>query len=61
LGQSEEVVVTRFVMRDSVEERILEIQNRKHELVNELYQSRDQAKSRRLDDLQILFSKSKKL
>lgn len=48
-------------MRDSVEERILEIQNRKHVLANELYQSRDQAKSRRMDDLQILFSKSKKL
>ncbi|KAL9541494.1 hypothetical protein MBANPS3_009095 [Mucor bainieri] len=61
LGQLNEVVVTRFVMRDSVEERILEIQNRKHVLVNELYMSRDQAKNRKLDDLQILFRKSGKL
>ncbi|CAO3651476.1 unnamed protein product [Mucor hiemalis] len=61
LGQSKEVIVTRFVMRDSVEERILEIQNRKHALVNELYQSKDEAKNSKLDDLQILFSKSKKI
>ncbi|GAN03178.1 DNA repair protein rad-5 [Mucor ambiguus] len=61
LGQLNEVVVTRFVMRDSVEERILEIQNRKHVLVNELYMSREQAKNRKLDDLQILFRKSGKL
>lgn len=61
LGQSKEVVVTRFVMQDSVEERILEIQNRKHVLVNELYMSRDQSRNRKLDDLQILFRKSGKL
>lgn len=54
-------MVTRFVMRDSVEERILEIQNRKHALVNELYQSKDEAKNSKFDDLQILFGKSKKL
>ncbi|CEP09742.1 hypothetical protein [Parasitella parasitica] len=57
LGQSKDVVVTRFVMKDSVEERILEIQNRKHALVNELYMSRDQSKNRKLEDLQILFRK----
>lgn len=48
-------------MKDSVEERILEIQNRKHVLVNELYMSRDESKNRKMDDLQLLFSKSKKL
>ncbi|KAI7905546.1 SNF2 family N-terminal domain-containing protein [Cokeromyces recurvatus] len=57
LGQSKDVVVTRFIMRDTVEERILEIQNRKHVLVNELYMSRDENKSRRLDDLQLLFGR----
>ncbi|KAL7334471.1 DNA helicase rad5 [Mucor circinelloides] len=61
LGQLNEVVVTRFVMKDSVEERILEIQNRKHVLVNELYMSKEQAKDRKLDDLQILFRKGGKL
>ncbi|KAI7887816.1 P-loop containing nucleoside triphosphate hydrolase protein [Mucor mucedo] len=58
LGQLKDVTVTRFVMRDTVEERILTIQNRKHVLVNELYQSRDHAKNRKMDDLQLLFSKS---
>lgn len=48
-------------MRDTVEERILTIQNRKHVLVNELYQSRDHAKNRKMDDLQLLFSKSSAL
>ncbi|KAI9480559.1 MAG: SNF2 family N-terminal domain-containing protein [Benjaminiella poitrasii] len=57
LGQTKEVIVTRFIMRDTVEERILEIQNRKHVLVNELYMSRDENKNRKLDDLQLLFSK----
>lgn len=57
LGQFKDVTVTRFVMKDSVEERILEIQNRKHVLVNELYQSRDEAKHRKFEDLQLLFSK----
>ena len=57
MGQTKEVTVTRFVMRDSVEERILEIQNRKHALVNELYQSRDQARDKKFDDLQLLFGK----
>ncbi|KAG1122047.1 hypothetical protein G6F42_011846 [Rhizopus arrhizus] len=61
LGQLNEVVVTRFVMKDSVEERILEIQNRKHVLVNELYMSKEQARDRKLDDLQILFRKGGKL
>ncbi|KAI8645409.1 SNF2 family N-terminal domain-containing protein, partial [Parasitella parasitica] len=57
LGQSKDVKVTRFVMKDSVEERILEIQNRKHALVNELYMSRDQSRNKKLEDLQILFRK----
>jgi DNA repair protein RAD5 len=61
LGQSKEVTVTRFVMKDTVEERILEIQNRKHVLVNELYMSRDESKNRKMDDLQLLFSKRRKL
>ncbi|KAI8373677.1 SNF2 family N-terminal domain-containing protein [Blakeslea trispora] len=60
LGQTKAVKVTRFVMSNSVEERILEIQERKHVLVNELYMTPDQAKNRRMDDLQLLFSKKKK-
>ncbi|KAI8049793.1 SNF2 family N-terminal domain-containing protein [Gilbertella persicaria] len=57
LGQLKEVIVTRFIMTNSVEERILDIQDRKHVLVNELYMSRDEAKNRKLDDLQLLFGK----
>ncbi|KAI8388160.1 SNF2 family N-terminal domain-containing protein [Radiomyces spectabilis] len=55
LGQQSDVIVTRFIMRDTVEERILEIQDRKHVLVNELYMSHNEAKTRQLQDLQILF------
>ncbi|KAF7728830.1 DNA helicase rad5 [Apophysomyces ossiformis] len=56
LGQLSDVVVTRFITRDTVEERMLEIQNRKHDLVNELYMSRDETRTKQLQDLQILFS-----
>ncbi|KAI8971401.1 P-loop containing nucleoside triphosphate hydrolase protein [Pilobolus umbonatus] len=58
LGQSNDVVVTRFIMRDTVEERMLEIQNRKHQLANDLYLSRSEVKSQRLDDLRLLFRKN---
>ncbi|KAG2237950.1 hypothetical protein INT48_002511, partial [Thamnidium elegans] len=61
LGQLKDVSVTRFVMRDTIEERILEIQNRKNVLVNELYQSRDESKNRKMADLQLLFSKSARI
>ncbi|KAI8969028.1 SNF2 family N-terminal domain-containing protein [Mycotypha africana] len=57
LGQSQEVVVTRFIMRDSVEERILAIQDRKHSLTNELYGAKE-SKNRKLEELQLLFSKN---
>lgn len=48
-------------MRDTIEERILEIQNRKNVLVNELYQSRDESKNSKMADLKLLFSKSGKI
>ncbi|KAI9250369.1 SNF2 family N-terminal domain-containing protein [Helicostylum pulchrum] len=61
LGQLKDVSVTRFVVRDTIEERILEIQNRKNVLVNELYQSRDESKNRKMADLKLLFSKSARI
>ncbi|KAI8886671.1 hypothetical protein K501DRAFT_321812 [Backusella circina FSU 941] len=59
LGQQKDVTVTRFIMRDTVEERILEIQDRKHDLVNELYKTDSQSKGQKLQDLQILFRSSR--
>ncbi|KAI9311357.1 SNF2 family N-terminal domain-containing protein [Dichotomocladium elegans] len=58
LGQENPVIVTRFIMKNSVEERILDIQNKKRALVNQLYISRDDAKAERLNDLRILFGQS---
>ncbi|EIE77372.1 hypothetical protein RO3G_02076 [Rhizopus delemar RA 99-880] len=57
LGQLKEVKVTRFIVRGTVEERILEIQDSKHTLVNDLYMSRDDSKNRKMDELKLLFSK----
>ncbi|CAO3682707.1 unnamed protein product [Rhizopus microsporus] len=57
LGQQKEVIVTRFIVKGTVEERILEIQDSKHTLVNDLYMSRDETKNRKLDELKLLFSK----
>ncbi|RCH98559.1 DNA helicase rad5 [Rhizopus stolonifer] len=57
LGQLKDVKVTRFVIKESVEERILEIQDSKHTLVNDLYMSRDESKNRKMDELKLLFSK----
>ncbi|KAI7850256.1 SNF2 family N-terminal domain-containing protein [Circinella umbellata] len=56
LGQENPVIVTRFIMRDTVEERILEIQDKKHDLVNQLYKSKEDSKAQKMNDLQILFS-----
>ena len=56
LGQENPVVVTRFIMRDTVEERILEIQDKKHDLVNQLYKSKEDSRTEKMNDLQLLFS-----
>ncbi|KAI8082794.1 SNF2 family N-terminal domain-containing protein [Halteromyces radiatus] len=55
LGQMDSVVVTRFIMKDSVEEQILDIQNRKHAMMNELYMSKDEQKAQHMQDLQRIF------
>ncbi|KAI9267417.1 SNF2 family N-terminal domain-containing protein [Sporodiniella umbellata] len=57
LGQLKNVEVTRFVMKGTVEERILEIQDSKHTLANNLYTSRDESKNRKMHELKLLFSK----
>ncbi|KAI8343720.1 SNF2 family N-terminal domain-containing protein [Chlamydoabsidia padenii] len=55
LGQVDNVVVTRFIIKGTVEEQILDIQNRKHEMMNELYMSKDEQKARHMQDLQRIF------
>lgn len=53
LGQTRPVKVTRFIMKDSVEERMLEIQSRKSKLIGAL--TGDQTRVAALDDLLHLF------
>ncbi|KAI7862982.1 SNF2 family N-terminal domain-containing protein [Spinellus fusiger] len=60
LGQQKDVVITRFIMKDTVEERILEVQDRKHMLTTQLYMSKEEGKLRQLQDLKILFRSSSK-
>ncbi|RUS33812.1 SNF2 superfamily RAD5 protein [Jimgerdemannia flammicorona] len=55
LGQTEEVIVKRLIIRGSVEEKILAIQNRKNALASGLGMSKDEAKTQRVEDLWILF------
>ncbi|KAI8142253.1 SNF2 family N-terminal domain-containing protein [Fennellomyces sp. T-0311] len=55
LGQDNPVVVTRFIVEGTVEERILAIQNKKHALANQLYMSKEDSRNEKLNDLQILF------
>ncbi|CAO3632965.1 unnamed protein product [Cunninghamella blakesleeana] len=57
LGQLNEVVVTRFIIKDSIEEQILAIQNRKHAIMNELYMSKEEQRAKQLQELQSLFNR----
>lgn len=58
LGQTRETTVWKLVMEDSVEERVLNIQARKRELVNLAFQdkAREQKETGRLDDVRQLLS-----
>ena len=57
MGQARAVVVKRFVVRDTVEERILALQTRKHALAHTLLGGAGAAalRDQRLDDLKTLF------
>jgi SNF2 family DNA or RNA helicase len=57
IGQTRNVVVTRFVVRDTVEERMLGLQSRKRTVVADaLGAERDDDRRARLDDLRRLFA-----
>lgn len=56
IGQKKKVVVKRFVVTDSVEERILQLQDRKKRLASAAIGRSDEERRRsRLDDLALLF------
>ncbi|ORX56292.1 hypothetical protein DM01DRAFT_1366733 [Hesseltinella vesiculosa] len=55
LGQTEEVIVTRFIIKDTVEEHMLAIQKRKQVLMTELYKSQEEQKAQRLHDIHAIF------
>lgn len=54
IGQTREVVVTRFVIGNTVEERILALQERKRALAEGALRGDDKAQLR-LEDLKMLF------
>ena len=61
LGQVRKVTVFRLVMKDSVEERVLEIQKRKRTIVSDAFGEKKKEVSRetRLADLNLLLAGSR--
>ncbi|KAK9468372.1 SNF2 family N-terminal domain-containing protein [Lipomyces arxii] len=55
MGQTQSVSVYRFIVKGSVEERMLKIQDRKKFLALSLGMSEDQKKSQRIEDIKLLF------
>ena len=57
MGQEKEVKVIRFVVEESIEERMLKIQDRKKFLASSLgMMSEDEKRMQRLDDIRELLS-----
>lgn len=56
IGQTRSVTVRRLVIKGTIEERILELQERKSELARGVLSREDHKKEMRLDDLKMLFS-----
>ncbi|XP_061598880.1 helicase-like transcription factor [Cololabis saira] len=55
LGQTKKVVVTKFIVKDSVEEKMVEIQKRKQDLVDKAFGSATtDKKTSRMDDIRAL-------
>ncbi|KAI8065723.1 SNF2 family N-terminal domain-containing protein [Gongronella butleri] len=57
LGQKEEVIVTRLIVSETVEEQMLKIQSRKQALMRELYKSKEESQAQRIQDIHALFGK----
>lgn len=57
IGQDKKVYVKRYVVKDSVEERLLDVQRMKQELVNGVVeQTPAEAREARLEEIKLLFS-----
>lgn len=56
VGQTKDVKVVRFIMEESIEERMLLIQERKNQIGEALTLNDEQRRKRRIDELQSLFS-----
>jgi SNF2 family DNA or RNA helicase len=56
IGQTRPVTVTRFVIKNSIEERILQLQERKKLLAKSVLGNQSELKGISLQDLRILFS-----
>lgn len=56
VGQIRDVKIVRFIMEDSIEERMLLIQERKNQLGEALTMNDEERRKRRIDELQSLFS-----
>ncbi|PIK40620.1 putative helicase-like transcription factor [Apostichopus japonicus] len=57
LGQTKEVTVTKFIVQDSIEERMLQLQEKKRKLMSEAFGVKAKAEQRqqaRIDDVRIL-------
>ncbi|VEU22419.1 DEKNAAC103580 [Brettanomyces naardenensis] len=55
VGQTKSVKVIRFIMQDSIEERMLEIQKRKNQLGEALTLNDDERRKKRIEEIQSLF------
>ncbi|KAK0069593.1 helicase-like transcription factor [Biomphalaria pfeifferi] len=59
LGQTRDVVITKFVIEDSVEERMLELQEKKKQLIRGVLDkklSADQRRQKRIEEIKTLFN-----
>jgi SWI/SNF-related matrix-associated actin-dependent regulator of chromatin subfamily A3 len=59
LGQTRRVTVFRLVIKDSIEDRVIEIQQRKRKMISEAFDEKkggNQARAAKMTDLKLLLS-----
>lgn len=56
MGQQRAIIMTKYIMHQSIEEKLLVLQQRKLELANQVGRRRDRQEATRTEDLQLLFS-----